>query len=168
MADAAASVLILLWLLAAAWHDVRRRAVPSPAWNAAPLLGAALLSAAEGRAAASAAVLLAPLLPRPIRPAAALAALADAKALIPALAASLFLEAWERGWWGGADACAALTLLLIFPDAAMLLSLAVGAALALAAFRLRGERRFPGLVGMLLAALLRIGAGLTGWRGWLS
>lgn len=100
MADAAASVLILLWLLAAAWHDVRRRAVPSPAWNAAPLLGAALLSAAEGRAAASAAVLLAPLLPRPIRPAAALAALADAKALIPALAAPLFLEAWERGWWG--------------------------------------------------------------------
>jgi hypothetical protein len=168
MADAALHLVILLWLLAAAWHDVRRRAVPSPAWNAAPLLGAALLSSAEGRAAASAAVLLAPLLPRPIRPAAALAGLADAKALIPALAAPLFLEAWERGWWGGADACAALTLLLIFPDAAMLLSLAVGAALALAAFRLRGERRFPGLVGMLLAALLRIGAGLTGWRGWLS
>lgn len=163
MADAAASVLILLWLLAAAWQDIRRRAVPSAAWNAAPLLGAALLSAAEGRWAAPAAVLLALLLPRPIRPAAALAALLDARAGIPALAAPLFLEAWERGWWGGADVCAALALLLVFPDATMLLAMAAGTALVSASFRLRGERRFPGLVGLLLAALLRIGAGLTGW-----
>ncbi|MDR7574302.1 MAG: hypothetical protein QN194_15420 [Armatimonadota bacterium] len=162
MADGAVHLVILAWLGAAAFLDLRFRRLPSWWWNLVPLLGAALWAGLRGGWAAPAAALSAVLLPRPWFLLSLPGLLWDPRP-IPILAGALFREAWERGWLGGADACAALALLLVFPDAAMLLFLALSLAAAALAFRWHGERRFPGLVGLLGAAAIRVGLGaLTG------
>ncbi len=154
MADAALRLVVLAWLGAGAYFDLRFRRLPSWRWNALPLLAAGILSGLRGGWIAPLSVGAALLLPRALAPLSALGALADRRA-VPILAAPLLREAWERGWMGGADVCAALVLLLVFPDAGTLAALALGLGMAALAFRLRGERRFPGLVGIFLAALIR-------------
>lgn len=163
MADGAVHLVILAWLGAAAFLDLRFRRLPSWWWNLVPLLGAALWAGLRGGWAAPAAALSAVLLPRPWFLLSLPGLLWDPRP-IPILAGALFREAWERGWLGGADACAALALLLVFPDPLMLALLSMTLAVEAWAFRRWGEQRFPGLAGIFGAALIRAGmwaAGLT-------
>ena len=83
-----------------------------------------------------------------------------------------FWLAYEVRWWAGADALAAMTLALLWPEIRLLLALGVahmGAAVCIHMFRLLRSRtiglRFspvPGLPVIFLAVLLR-----TAWSpGW--
>jgi hypothetical protein len=164
MADAALHLVILAWLGTAAFLDIRFRRLPSWRWNLFSLLAAALWAGLRGGWVAPAAVLWAVLLPRPwYFLALSLLGLREAQP-IPIMAGAAFRAAWERGWLGGADACAALALLLVFPDPLMLALLSIALAVEAWVFRRQGERRFPGLAGFLGAALIRAvmwAAGLT-------
>ncbi|MDR7574273.1 MAG: hypothetical protein QN194_15275 [Armatimonadota bacterium] len=162
MADGALHLVILAWLGTAAFLDLRFRRLPSWRWNLVPLLAAALWAGLRGGWAAPAAVLWAVLLPRPWF-CLSLLGLWDSRP-IPVLAGAAFRAAWEWGWLGGADVCAALALLLVFPDPLMLALLSMTLAVEAWAFRRWGEQRFPGLAGIFGAALIRAGmwaAGLT-------
>jgi hypothetical protein len=187
----------LMWLMPLAWHDLRYRSVPHMALIALPCLFAAMWATLSGA--------------WPVAGLGALAVVASERyrlrtgwirlaVLAGALLASAILVAWcgaslpgafgilgfwlvyELGWWAGADALAAITLALLWPDVRLLVALAVGhLALALAmclggrglgALAIGRPRRLadaelerhgaPGLPALVLAVTV-----LAGWH-WVA
>ncbi len=125
---------VLLWLGAATWFDLRRRRVPHWAWNAVPLAVAALYRLATG----------------------------GWNAVIVVSLPAFFL-AWRLGVWGGADASAAMALVLFFPDARLLVAMLLAGLAAVLTGRMRGARcRLPGLPVLFLAT-----AGYLTWSAHL-
>jgi hypothetical protein len=117
-------------------------------------------------------------------------ALASGEAVPGAFAVLGFWLAYEAGWWAGADALAAMTLALLWPDIRLLVVLAVtnlGAALVIPIVRLlrradrvagahlwlfsrqqikSGASQAPGLPSIALAVALLIAWRLVGVTYW--
>jgi hypothetical protein len=130
----------LLWLVPLALYDLRHRAVLHIAFVAVPCLLAVGFAALRGdwplaaMAAVGVAVSERHHLPATFRKWVFWAGLLAAMGLIPfaspevlpgAFAVLGFWLSFEIGWWAGADALAAITLALLWPDVLLLVALAV-------------------------------------------
>ena len=184
----------LLWLAPLAFYDLRHRAVPHIATVALPCLAAMIYAALTGAWLLSALAAMAVVTTERYRlpltrsqPVVFVCAILTSMLLVAysganasgAIAIVGFWMAYELGWWAGADALAAITLALVWPDVRLLASLAV-AHLALAlltrfaclsvapslSWRLRrldteelARLGAPGLPAMLLTVVL-----MAGWH----
>ncbi len=174
-------ILALFWLGFVSWFDLRTKQVPHSAWVIVPLIFAilyriaysgwemvvltilvAFASERKRLAQASAIELFSSLfLWLPLVGVSFLrAGVANPLAAVAILS---FWIAWELGIWGGADAVASITLVLLWPDMQLvvaLLGVHLVAALAVTIGTLVRERRWklhaiPGLPLLLLTVLLR-------------
>lgn len=149
-------VAVPLWLALLAEYDLRHRQVPRLAWVAGPCLLAMGLAAARGDWALAASALVALAASERGR----LPASGRRPALVAGWLACFWLMAWistpslmgavallgfwlmfELGWWAGADALAAMTLVLLWPTAIMVL--VIGIAHLIWAFTRRSAWRWP-------------------------
>jgi hypothetical protein len=182
----------LAWLVPLALYDLRRREVPNITFVAVPCGLAALGAAVDGVWTLGALVFLIVAasernrLPKLWGTIALVAALSGSAGLLmftpfeqsPGVIAIIgFWLAYELGWWAGADALAAMTLAILWPEVRLLVSLAA-AHLAIAVFLHRGRAmRFPrklspgeleqiGVAGMPAIAL---GAAMfVLWKWWAA
>jgi len=152
------NALTLLWLAPLAVYDLKKKAVPHIAVVAVPCFIAAIFATLRGDdtlAVMALAALYASERPNYLRlkrPALVLAIIAlsaltlagRVESLPGALAIFAFWIAYEIGWWAGADALAAMTLALLWPD--ILLIVALGVAHFVAAAVLFILRRRPLMV----------------------
>lgn len=137
---AALPVAVLIWLIPLALHDVRHRSVPHMAWIAGPCLLAMVWAAWRGEwPLAGLALIVVGLserqrLPHSWQKPAVMGGLIVCAALFRQLApeawpgAFAILGFWlgfELGWWAGADALAAITLALLWPDLQLLIALSI-------------------------------------------
>ena len=187
----------LMWLMPLAWHDLRYRSVPHIALIALPCLFAAVWSTLCGAWPMAGLAVLAVVASERyrlhtgwIRLVVLGGALLATAILVAWCGASLpgafailgFWLAYELGWSAGADALAAITLALLWPDVRLLLALAIGHLALALAMRLGGRelealtigrpRRLadaelerlgaPGLPALVLAVTV-----LAGWH-WVS
>ena len=125
--------LVIIWLGIISWFDIRKNEIPHSAWVIIPLLGAGVYQVWQGDWEF---VLLATLIAAVSErerisqiigwkeivrmntwfPLLFLGAILSIQASpITALSIIGFWAAWELKWWGGADAVAAIILLLIYP-----------------------------------------------------
>jgi hypothetical protein len=138
--------LALLWLAPLAFYDLRHRAVPHITTVALPCLLAMIYAANAGTWQLSVLAVTTVLITeryrlrsRRLQPIAFACAVVTSTVLVAcsgadapgAMAIVGFWIAYELGWWAGADALAAITLALVWPDVRLLVSLAA-AHLALA------------------------------------
>jgi hypothetical protein len=132
--------LVVAWLGIISWFDIRKSEIPHSFWVILPLIGACAFQAWQGDwrlvllavlvAAISERERLSLLLHKEeigkILPWIPLLLLGLFCAVqfspIAALAILGFWIAWELKWWGGADAVAALTLILIYPKITFILA----------------------------------------------
>jgi hypothetical protein len=133
-------VLVLLWMGMISWFDIRKNEIPHSLWVILPLFGACVYRASLGDwRLVSFAVLVAAVSERE-----RLSQLLQKKVIgkivfwFPLIVFGLFLAiqfspvaafailgfwaAWELKWWGGADAVAAITLIMIYPKVAFILT----------------------------------------------
>ena len=129
------SVLVFFWLANLSWQDLKSRQVTHTAWILVPLLIAAACQAVSGSWSlallASLVILMSERSRLPIRWGARvipcgvpltgiLLFTGGLEWILASLAVIGFWLAWELGVWGGADALVATTLLLIWPEPALL------------------------------------------------
>jgi hypothetical protein len=146
--------LALFWLAPLAYYDLRHRAVPHIATVALPCLLAMIYAALTGAWLLSALAAMAVatteryrLRTRRLQPVVFACAIVTSTVLVVvsganapgAMAIVGFWIAYELGWWAGADALAAITLALVWPDVRLLVSLAA-AHLALTLFARWSQR----------------------------
>jgi hypothetical protein len=171
--------LVVVWLGIISWFDIRKNEIPHSLWVIFPLIGACVYQAWQGDwrlvllavliAAISERERLSQLLRRgemgklftwlPLL----LIGLFFAIQFSPIAAFAIlgFWVAWELKWWGGADAVAALTLILIHPTVTFILAFLgvhVIAVLGLTISSLLKSKsvklhQIPGLPLLLLAVL---------------
>jgi len=172
--------LVAVWLGIISWFDIRKNEIPYSLWVILPLIGACVYQAWLGDwrlvlfavlvAAISERERLSQLLHRgeigklftwlPLLLLGLIFAVQSSP--IAAFAILGFWVAWELKWWGGADAVAALTLILIYPKVTFILAFLgvhVIAALGLAVYSLLKSKsvkphQIPGLPLLFLAVLL--------------
>lgn len=133
-------LLVLAWLAPLAVYDLHRKQVPHIVCVAVPCAAAVAYSIATGTwmpAVIAALAILAserqvirhPTLKKWVFSATlllgGLLALASGEAVPGAFAVLGFWLAYETGWWAGADALAAITLALLWPDIRLLVVLAI-------------------------------------------
>ena len=171
--------LVVTWLGIVSWFDIRKNEIPHSAWVVIPLIGAGLyriwqgdwtlvllaavvaavseryrISKAFGWEELSRIITWLPLLFLG-------AFLSIQSSPLSALAIIGFWAAWELKWWGGADAVAAIAIILIYPEIAFILAfLSVHAitAIMLTIRSLIKEKtarlhRIPGLPLILIAVI---------------
>jgi len=132
--------LVVTWLGIVSWFDIRKSEIPHSAWVVIPLMGAGLYRILQGDwTLVLLAVLVAAVseryristvfgweeLSRIITwlPLLFLGAfLSIQTSPLSALAIMGFWVAWELKWWGGADAVAAIAIILIYPEIAFILA----------------------------------------------
>ena len=171
--------LVVTWLGIVSWFDIRKSEIPHSAWVIIPLIGAGLYRIWQGDWAL---VLLAALvaavseryrisqafgweeLSRIITwlPLLFLGAfLSIQSSPISALAIIGFWVAWELKWWGGADAVAAITIILIYPEIIFILAFLIVHVIATIMLAIRSLvkektvrfHRIPGLPLILIAVI---------------
>jgi len=126
--------LVVTWLGIVSWFDIRKSEIPHSAWVVIPLIGAGLYRILQGDwtlvllpavvAAVSERYRISTVfgweeLSRIITwlPLLFLGAILSIQSSpLSALAIIGFWAAWELKWWGGADAVAAITIILIYPE----------------------------------------------------
>jgi len=171
---------VLTWLGIVSWFDIRKNEIPHSAWVILPLLGACSYRAWQGDwvlvflTILIAAVSERERLSRIVRreeigriitwlPLLFLGAyLSIQVSPFAALAIFGFWIAWEFKWWGGADAVAAMAIILIYPELQFVLAFLVVHVLATIGLAVRsivkgkkvGLNKIPGLPLLLLAVLL--------------
>ncbi|MAT45457.1 MAG: hypothetical protein CL609_24275 [Anaerolineaceae bacterium] len=132
--------LVIIWLGIISWFDIRKNEIPHSAWVIIPLFGAGVYRIWQGDWLF---VLLAGLVATVSErerisqiigwkeivriktwfPLLFLGAIFSIQASpITALSIIGFWAAWELKWWGGADAVAAITLILIYPEITFILT----------------------------------------------
>ena len=179
--DTVVLILALLWLGLVSWFDLRTKQIPHSAWVIVPLVVAILyriaysgwelvvltslvafaserkrLAQASSIELFSSLFMWLPLVGVSFLRAGAVNPLASVAILF-------FWIAWELRVWGGADAVASITLMLLWPDMKLvvaLLGVHLVAALVVTIGTLIRERRWklhaiPGLPLLLLTVLLR-------------
>jgi Flp pilus assembly protein protease CpaA len=170
---------VVAWLGIISWFDIRKNEIPNSLWVILPLIGACMFQAWQGDwrlvllavlvAAISERERLSQLLHRaeigkfftwfPLLFVGLIFAVQSSP--IAAFAILGFWVAWELRWWGGADAVAALTLILIYPKGTFILAFLgvhVIAALVLTICSLLKSKsiklhQIPGLPLLFLAVL---------------
>jgi hypothetical protein len=171
--------LIVVWLGIISWFDIRKNEIPNSLWVILPLIGACMFQIWQGDwrlvlfavlvAAISERERLSQLLHRgemsklfiwlPLLFVGLIFAVQSSP--IAVFATQGFWIAWELKWWGGADAVAALTLILIYPKVTFILAFLVVhviATLGLAMYSLLKSKsiklhKIPGLPLLFLAVL---------------
>ena len=172
--------LVVTWLGVISWFDIRKNEIPHSAWVIIPLIGACSYRAWQGDwALVLLSVIIAAVsererLSRIVRreeigilicwiPLLFLGAYLSVQVSpIAALAIIGFWVAWEMRWWGGADALAAMTIVLIYPELAIILAflvvhvvVSIGLAVrSLVKGKKVGINKIPGLPLLLMAVLL--------------
>lgn len=171
---------IVTWLGVISWFDIRKNEIPHSAWVIVPLIGACAYRAWQGGwALVLLTVIIAAVsererLSRVVRreeigqiitwlPLLFLGAFLSIQVSpFAALAIIGFWIAWELKWWGGADALAAMTIILIYPELLFIiafLGVHVVASIGLAIRSLVKDKKFglhkiPGLPLLLMAVFL--------------
>jgi hypothetical protein len=171
---------VIAWLGVVSWFDIQKNEIPHSAWVIIPLIGACVLRAWHGDwAPVLLAILVAAVSERErisqiVRreeigrritwlPLLFLGAyLSIHVSPFAALAIIGFWVAWELKWWGGADALAAMTIILIYPELPFVLAFLVVhiiASIGLAVRSLIKDKKFglnkiPGLPLLFIAVLL--------------
>jgi hypothetical protein len=171
--------LVVTWLGIVSWFDIRKNEVPHSAWVVIPLIGAGLyriwqgdwtlvllatvvaavseryrISQAFGWEELSRIITWLPLL--------FLGAFLSIQSLpLSALAIIGFWAAWELKWWGGADAVAAITIIMIYSEIDFILAFLIVHAIATIMLTIRSLvkeksvrlHRIPGLPLILIAVI---------------
>jgi hypothetical protein len=171
------AIMVIVWLAPLAAYDLRFREVPHMACVAVPCAAGMVYSFATGAWPVGVIALMAVAASerRALQNAdigrwafggaliqGGALALASGEDVPGAFAVLGFWLAYEVGWWAGADALAAMTLALLWPDVRLLVALGV-AHMAIAVV-VHATRRLsqtpasasPGLPALLLAAMLRM------------
>lgn len=136
--DTAILIPVLLWLGVVSWFDIREHEIPHSAWVIIPLvlaiiyqgvlgnwslvLFAVLISLISERLFLSRYPRVMPFMSvRTWLPILIVSLLWSAQSFpVATLSIFAFWVAWEFGWWGGADATAAICLFLLLPAAGLL------------------------------------------------
>jgi len=136
--DTAILIPVLLWLGVVSWFDIREHEIPHSAWVIIPLvlaiiyqgvlenwslvLFAVLISLISERLFLSRYPRVMPFMSvRTWLPILIISLLWSAQSFpVATLSIFAFWVAWEFGWWGGADATAAICLFLLLPAAGLL------------------------------------------------
>jgi hypothetical protein len=132
-------VVIIVWLGIVSWFDIRKNEIPHCAWVIIPLVGACLFRTWQGNWALVLLTILVAAVSERERisqifgweeigkmitwfPLLFLGAYHSVlTSPFAALAIIGFWAAWELKWWGGADAVATMTIILIYPEIAFIL-----------------------------------------------
>ena len=171
--------LVVTWLGIVSWFDIRKSEIPHSAWVVIPLIGAGLyriwqgdwtlvllaavvaavseryrISKAFGWEELSRIITWLPLLFLG-------AFLSIQSSSLSALAIIGFWAAWELKWWGGADAVAAIAIILIYPEIAFILAFLIVHAITAIMLTIRSLikektarlHRIPGLPLILIAVI---------------
>jgi hypothetical protein len=171
--------LVVTWLGIVSWFDIRKSEIPHSAWVVIPLIGAGLyriwqgdwtlvllaavvaavseryrISKAFGWEELSRIITWLPLLFLG-------AFLSIQSSPLSALAIIGFWAAWELKWWGGADAVAAISIILIYPKITFLLAFLIVHVIATVMLTIRSLikektarlHRIPGLPLILIAVI---------------
>lgn len=171
--------LVVTWLGIVSWFDIRKNEIPHSAWVVIPLIGAGLyriwqgdwtlvllaavvaavseryrISKAFGWEELSRIITWLPLLFLG-------AFLSIQSSPLSALAIIGFWAAWELKWWGGADAVAAIAIILIYPEIAFILAFLIVHAITAIMLTIRSLikektarlHRIPGLPLILIAVI---------------
>jgi hypothetical protein len=133
--------VIIIWLGIVSWFDFRKSEIPNSAWVVIPLIGAGVFRVWQGGWALVLLTALVVVVSERERisnlfqmdeigriitwlPLLFLGLFFAVRiSPVAALAIIGFWMAWELKWWGGADATAALTLILIYPEISFILAL---------------------------------------------
>lgn len=174
-------ILALLWLGFVSWFDLRTKEIPHSAWVIVPLAVAVLYRIAySGWELAVLTIMICVISERKrLGQVSGNSVLASLYVWLPLVVVSFFRAAsvnplgavailafwlaWEFHCWGGADAVASITLILLWPDMNLVLALLcvhLVAALGATLYSLVRERQLklhaiPGLPLLLLTVLLR-------------
>jgi hypothetical protein len=133
-------ILVVVWLVIVSWFDIRKSEVPHSAWVIVPLIGACFYRAWQ----ANWALILLTILVAAVSERERISQLFGWKEIgkmitwfpllffgvyfpvqtspFAALAIIGFWAAWELKWWGGADAVATMTIILIYPEIPFILA----------------------------------------------
>jgi len=172
-------ILVVVWLGIVSWFDVRNNEIPHSAWVVIPLFGAGLYRIWQGNWSL---VLLAALVAAVSErermsqlfgweeigkmitwfPLLFLGAFFSIQSSpLTALAIIGFWAAWELKWWGGADAVATITIVLIYPEISFILAFLTVHVIATIMLTIRSLvkektvrlHRIPGLPLLLIAVI---------------
>jgi len=149
-------ILVVVWLGIVSWFDIRKSEIPHSTWVIIPLIGACFYRTWQGNWT----LVLLTILVAAVSERDRISQLFQASPFAT-LAIIGFWVAWELNWWGGADAVATMTIILIFPEITFILAfliLHVIATIMLAVRSLVKENkvclhRIPGLPLLLIAVI---------------
>ena len=171
--------LVVTWLGIISWFDIRKSEIPHSAWVVIPLIGAAIYRISQGdwTLVLLAGVVAAVSERYRISQAFDWEELSRIITWLPLLFLGVFLSiqspplsalaiigfwvAWELKWWGGADAVAAITITLIYPQIAFILAFLIVHVIATIILTIRSLikektvrlHRIPGLPLILIAVI---------------
>ena len=171
---------VVAWLGIVSWFDIRKNEIPHSAWVILPLIGACSYRAWQGDWT----LVLLTILVASVSERDRLSRMVGWREIgriitwLPLLFLGAFLSiqvspfaalaiigfwvAWELKWWGGADAVAAMAIILIYPELAIILAflvvhvvVSIGLGIrSLAKEKKFGLNKIPGLPLLLMAVLL--------------
>jgi len=171
--------LVVTWLGIVSWFDIRKSEIPHSAWVVIPLIGAGLYRILQGdwTLVLLAAVVAAVSERYRISKAFGWEELSRIITWLPLLFLGAFLSiqssplsalaiigfwaAWELKWWGGADAVAAISIILIYPKITFILAFLIVHVIATIMLTIRSLikektahlHRIPGLPLILIAVI---------------
>ena len=171
--------LVVTWLGIISWFDIRKSEIPHGAWVVIPLIGAGLYRIWQGGWALFLLAALVATVSERYRISQAFgweelrriitwlpllflgAFLSNQSSPLAALAIIGFWAAWELKWWGGADAVAAISIILIYPKITFILAFLIVHVIATVMLTIRSLikektarlHRIPGLPLILIAVI---------------
>ena len=171
--------LVVTWLGIVSWFDIRKNEIPHSAWVVIPLIGAGLYRIWQGDWALVLLAVLVAAVSERYRISQAFgweelsriitwlpllflgAFLSIQSSPLSALAIIGFWAAWELKWWGGADAVAAISIILIYPKITFILAFLIVHVIATIMLTIRSLikektahlHRIPGLPLILIAVI---------------
>ena len=172
-------ILVVVWLGIVSWFDIRKSEIPHSAWVIIPLIGACFYRIWQGNWALVLLTILVAAVSERERisqlfgweeiekmitwfPLLFLGAyLSVQTSPFATLAIIGFWAAWELKWWGGADAVATMTIILIFPEITFILAFLIVHVIATIMLAIRSLveenkvclHRIPGLPLLLIAVI---------------
>jgi len=172
-------ILVVVWLGIVSWFDIRKNEIPHSVWVIIPLIGACFYRTWQGNWALVLLTTLVAAVSERERISQIFAWEEIGKMItwfpllflgvylsfqtspFAALAIIGFWAAWELKWWGGADAVATMTIVLIYPEITFILAFLTVHVIATIGLAIRSLvkdntvslHRIPGLPLLLLALI---------------
>jgi hypothetical protein len=174
--------LVVVWLGIVSWFDIRKNEIPHSAWVIIPLIGACFYRTWQGNWTLVMLTILVAAVSERERISQLFGWEETGKMItwfpllflgvylsvqtspFAALAIIGFWAAWELKWWGGADAVAALAIILIYPELYLILAFLVSHIIATLGLSIKSIiinksiklHRIPGLPLLLGTVLLSL------------